>query len=1431
MESSSISYSRPAFLVCVGFMDPGKWATALEGGSRFGLELLWVLVASTVFAALLQCLSSRLGMATGRNLAQICHDEYPRYLCALLWFQCEVSIVILDLTMVLGIAMGLNALLGLSMVSSVILTAVDTSIFLFALSRLGIRKAEFYTTSIMGVVVLCFVIESLHSDVLTSAIFNGMLPRLRGETLYVTAGILGASVMPSNLCLHSALVQGGKQSENHLSKGFFHHSIIDIATGFAVALLINIAVLSSAAAAFHNLGHEVITLQDAQVLMEQILSNSVTPAAFGLALLCAGQLSTLTGTVAGQVALEGFVGGNAPLSIHRTLIKLVAILLALLLVWSFGSEGTYQVLIFSQVVLALQLPFAIVPLIKVTSSEAVMGHHKNPFIVEVISWVCVASIFFMDIWVVFDMFFGESDEYVGSGSWNLMRDLVSSSAKFGETFRILSGMTVVGVTTLSTCLLMWMIAAPSKAGSTKSYKPVSTEGVHENSEPTWDSKLTPPAYDIVCNSALSGGVEHGNCEAMWDRELQLPAYEHTSNQLFTESDITKCDTLELVPSDPFILQQLPQKEPEIEQNLEPVTCVPLQEVGMPIIESLGNDTERVQSQTAVSVDDFSFANSLPSETSSLVEDSLASVVSPPKLVTASSDALAAKVHEVLKGADEEVDVELLEKDDYDLDVWESLEQEDMVQDSLSFVGSSVNSLSFDEPGSGKSFSARSDTSDTGCGGSGSGSLSRLSGLGRAARRQFAGLLDDFWGKMYNLHGQPISQKHVKWQSGAAPVNVSQIDIVNHRGSNLKDAFDRDATWSSLKNAQKTWQKNYRNNQAGQMDSYLHSSYHSSTSSSSLFGDSHCDDGMPEKNERRYSSLRFPTYHDDFDSQPATIHGYMSAAYAEKSGNIASGVDSRPFFYNQQHLAHPSPSMELAQSFVTRSTYKVPTAGSSGNFQLGQNVSSSSVRSLLSTQSVEESPARSSGNSFLIDRGLAQAERWSPYGRSHWDSSAGRDTTTWDPLVYRVTGDLDTSHTNTRALHRDGDSFHFPLGQRAIGRGGYADSNRSKDDYLNCQTERAPLCFDEISPFQSHKDGFSLQSSSQVENRSLWSTQPFEQLFGHQKSPIGTGMGSCQSGGHSRSARVSQTESMEIDFEIEVLNSLRSCIRKLLRLDGSDWLFRSDTGSDEDLIGEVAGRERILLEADSRELHKLCTNSEQAWSASIQRSAASHEMSYNELVSSPLSTSGVPHCGEGCVWNMELVVSFGVWCIHRILELSLMESRPELWGKYTYVLNRLQGVLEPAFSKPRSVSTSCICVASEISDWNGRYLNRQGSLGDCGNMDLTTGYVSNGFSGNSYQGYPQSWPWGRNTSTCKGKGASASIFLDIIKDVETAIGARKGRSGTAAGDVAFPKGKENLASVLKRYKRRLANKIPGTAAGVSNNTGNRRSPASAPVLKK
>ncbi|MCO5574046.1 hypothetical protein L7F22_027824 [Adiantum nelumboides] len=1231
-----------------------------------------------------------------------------------------------------------------------------------------------------------------------------------------------------------------KQMVNFMPDILLRHSIVDIATGTSATLLINLSVLSAAAGAFHNSGHVVITLQDAQALMEQVLSNSVAPAAFGFALVCAGELWSFSLTVAGKLATEGFLGLKVPSSFHRVFTRMGATVIALCLLWNLGSEGMYQVLIFSQTILALQLPLVIVPLLKVTASTELMGSLKSSWVVGSFLWACTGLLYLMNVWVAFDMISGESEEYLGSGSLSLIRDFDSTSTSWGEANRSVYLAGLVGFTTVFTLVLMWMITTPLKADGMKSssgvastfLEAISAPSEESTKEETTEGKLSLPSCDGVDDYSLANDISSKYHEPVGDTGLLQPFELSMEQPLKDDFELPAIEDTEEENCEKLAAHtqnQAIQRETIVEE-LDVGTCAADNESKL-CLELFPEGLQQPKlSEQVMFTDGYSFVKSTTLENSLPKKKEDTWAIPPTQSTTVVTDTTIAKVSsenvtESLKGMLDDVDLELLDNNEFDMDGWESLDQDDALQDSLSVLGGSVNSLTFEEPGSGRSFSARSDASEGSCGGSGSGSLSRLSGLGRSARKQFAALLDEFWGKLYDLYGQPVSQTPGK--SRGASNKVSQLDTPQHPPvSAYKEALGPSSTWYTTKLAQKSWHINAKGDMAGQNDLYLQSPYNGLMSADSYGG----NDTFIRKHtspldvsEKRYSSLRYPSYRDSFDNQPATIHGYNRASYTGRNGSFSTGVDANALFLERQRQLISQRSIDDLSSPV----YRHPTLDHS---ELDTSMSASSIQSYLSSPFAKQSMDRQFENFSLANRPFAaQTDQSDPYSRSQWTSYTGRNSAAWDPLVYRATGELHMAQYDHAALQKERDSSNSMFVKCQTGEKSYLGPSSSNNSHFKPQTERGALSFDDISPSQTCKDAFSIQAASY--NQSLWATQPFEQLFGSARAPIGSGRSTSRTaaskvlGQNGRSQRNPQSP-LGNDHDIEVLNMLRFCIRKLLNLDGSEWLFRLESGSDEDLIATVATRESVLVEADARELHKLHMGNDSLWAPS------SHKPSGNsDLASLALGSSGVPHCGEGCVWIAELLTSFGVWCIHRVLELALMESRPELWGKYTYVLNRLQGVLDPAFSKPRVVPTSCICVMSETaSEGQGRGLITQRSLKDGGMGDVLNRTLSGGFRGNSYQGYAQPWPWGRNSSACKGKGASSSIFLEIIKDVETAIGTRKGRTGTAAGDVAFPKGKENLASVLKRYKRRLGNKSPGTTSNSgSHNSGPRRAPLSSPSI--
>jgi len=395
------AFAGPAYLVSVGYMDPGNWATDIEGGARFGYELLWVLLLSNWMAILLQTLSARLGLFAGRDLAQACRDYYSRPVAMVLWVLCEIAIVACDLAEVLGSAIGLNLLFGIPLMIGVVVTAADV-LLLLALQKHGIRRMEAMIVSLVFIVGACYVVEIFLAQPDWGPLATGLVrPRLNSESLYVAIGILGATVMPHNLYLHSSLVQSRRvmRKEQDLVSAA-KYNLVDSALALNLAFFVNAAILVMGAAVFHRHGVEVRELSQAHQTLAPLVGTTLSSTLFAVALLCAGQSSTLTGTLAGQIVMEGFLHIRIRPWLRRLITRSLAIIPAAAVIAIKGEEGTYQLLILSQVILSLQLPFAIVPLVQFTSSRAKMGRFANPTWLKALAWTVAGFIISLNVWLL-----------------------------------------------------------------------------------------------------------------------------------------------------------------------------------------------------------------------------------------------------------------------------------------------------------------------------------------------------------------------------------------------------------------------------------------------------------------------------------------------------------------------------------------------------------------------------------------------------------------------------------------------------------------------------------------------------------------------------------------------------------------------------------------------------------------------------------------------------------------------------------------------------------------------------------------------------------------------------------------------------------------------------------------------------------------------
>src|SRR5271165_5316640 len=379
------TFLGPAYLVSVGYMDPGNWATDLEGGARFGYTLIWVLLMSNLMAILLQTLAARLGVVTGHDLAQACRAEYSRSLNAVLWVLAEVAIAATDLAEILGTIIALKLLFGLPLLWGCLITAFDTFLLLY-LQRWGMRQMEAVILALVATIGGCFLVQIFLARPDVGGIFLGLRPSLPPGALFVAIGILGATVMPHNLYLHSALVQTRRIGSDARSKSMAcRYYLIDAAIALNAAFFVNAAILILSAAVFHRHEVGVATIEEAFRLLPDFLGNGA-PILFAIALLCAGQSSTLTGTLAGQIVMEGYLHLRLAPWLRRLITRLVALIPAVVVISLTGEHATQRLLILSQVILSLQLSFAVIPLIHFTSNRRNMGEFATPWWGKLLAW-------------------------------------------------------------------------------------------------------------------------------------------------------------------------------------------------------------------------------------------------------------------------------------------------------------------------------------------------------------------------------------------------------------------------------------------------------------------------------------------------------------------------------------------------------------------------------------------------------------------------------------------------------------------------------------------------------------------------------------------------------------------------------------------------------------------------------------------------------------------------------------------------------------------------------------------------------------------------------------------------------------------------------------------------------------------------------------
>lgn len=399
-----LAFIGPAYLISVGYMDPGNWATDIAGGAQFGYSLLWVLLMSNLMALLLQSLSARLGIVTQRDLAQASKETYPRPVNYILWFLAEIAIAACDLAEILGMAIGLHLLFDLPLIYGVLITVFDTFLLLYLMNK-GIRKLEAFVIGLIAIIGISFVVEMFLAKPVLSEVVQGFVPVIENNTaLYIAIGIIGATVMPHNLYLHSSLVQ--TRQFDRTPKGIrraLKYNFIDSAIALNLAFFVNAAILVLAASTFFKHGlHHVADIQDAYQMLEGLMGSKLAPTLFAVALIAAGQSSTVTGTLAGQIVMEGHLNLRIQPWVRRVITRVIAILPAIIAILLYGDGVIGELLVFSQVVLSMQLGFAIIPLIHFVSDKKRMNGFHIGWKMKVCAWIITLAIVLLNLKLVVD---------------------------------------------------------------------------------------------------------------------------------------------------------------------------------------------------------------------------------------------------------------------------------------------------------------------------------------------------------------------------------------------------------------------------------------------------------------------------------------------------------------------------------------------------------------------------------------------------------------------------------------------------------------------------------------------------------------------------------------------------------------------------------------------------------------------------------------------------------------------------------------------------------------------------------------------------------------------------------------------------------------------------------------------------------------------
>src|SRR5580765_458926 len=521
---SLFAFLGPAYLVSVGYMDPGNWATDIAGGSGFGYKLVWVLLMSNLIAILLQSLCARLGIVRGRDLAQASKENYPAVVNIPLYILAEIAIAATDLAEVLGLAIGLNLLVGLPLLAGVAIAVLD-AVLLLLIINYGIRKMEAFIFSLVFIISSSFFMEIFFAKPDAGEVLKGFIPSIPNDlALYITIGIIGATVMPHNLYLHSALVQTRKI--NRTTEGIkkaLKFNTIDSAVALNIAFLVNASILIMAGAVFFKNGYyEITEMQDAHQLLEPLLGTSLAPKLFAIALIASGQCSTITGTLSGQIVMEGYLNLRITPWLRRLITRMLAVIPAFLVIWLRGEEKTGDLLILSQVILSLQLGFAVVPLIHFVSDKKKMGKFAIGFWAKVAAWISAAIIVTLNVKLV-------------------LNEIISLMTTAGSN-QWLVYVTVIPLVIGAGLLLLYIIFQPllpkqvyRLKGPHKKYLPLEFEIKNQFKRIAVTLDFSEKDQETISRALTTGGI---------DAEYLLIHVEESAGAMMMEKDISDLETNE-----------------------------------------------------------------------------------------------------------------------------------------------------------------------------------------------------------------------------------------------------------------------------------------------------------------------------------------------------------------------------------------------------------------------------------------------------------------------------------------------------------------------------------------------------------------------------------------------------------------------------------------------------------------------------------------------------------------------------------------------------------------------------------------------------------------------------------------------------------------------------------------------------------------------